>query len=165
MDQPMKPDLAGALRMGAAFAVGYVLGRSHRSRLAAGVGLAIVMRGVGGGGLPIGGGLTRSLTSGPLGKVAEEVAGTVSQAAAQAFNARVERMADALHERTSALQPPVDAGEPDAEEAGGEEPEVEDEEQDAEEAGSGQTSTSGRPARARQPQRQSPSGRRQQARG
>lgn len=89
----------GLMKIGAAVAVGYILGRTRKGRLlltAAGLGMAAR------GGLESRQG---RLLEGPLGSVGKEVAGQLQTAAGKALAARVDRLSDALEERTANLRP------------------------------------------------------------
>jgi hypothetical protein len=95
----------GLMKMGAALAAGYLVGRTRRGRLiltAAALGMAAR-----------GGMQSRQggLLEGPLGVVSREVASQVQAAAGQALTARVDRLSDSLKERTANLRPAEQAEE------------------------------------------------------
>jgi len=95
----------GLMKMGAALAAGYVLGRTGRGRLiltAAALGMAAK------GGM---GSRQGRLLEGPLGAVGKEVASQIQTAAGLALTARVDRLSDSLKERTANLRPAEQAEE------------------------------------------------------
>jgi hypothetical protein len=84
------------VKIGAAMAAGYLIGRTRKARLA----LALV-----GGALVAGRGLMGSgLGQSRLGGVLVEVLGDVERGAGRALTARAERFTDSLHERTLGLR-------------------------------------------------------------
>ena len=95
----------GLMRMGAALAAGYFLGRTRKGRLiltAAALGMAAK-----------GGVESRQgrLLESPLGSVGKEVAGQLQSAAGQVLTARMDRLSDTLKERSANLRPAEQATE------------------------------------------------------
>jgi hypothetical protein len=111
----------GGLKIAAAVAAGYLLGRTGKGRLVLVVATAVM---AGRGSLRSG-----DLLSGPLGTVAKEVLGQVEASAGKALNARV----DSLHERTSSLrasgQEAAEGQDPSNDEDGGDQDEAADSEE------------------------------------
>lgn len=189
MPEQGKLGSGGFLATGMAFAAGYMVGRTRKGKLAAGLALAVGARGLGGSlggnlggnlggksGLLLGG-VTKVLGN-AVGKALEEAAGSVKEAGRVALNSRLESVADSLRERTDAMQqrsgqspnggqaPRGQTQEPEGEEPEPEEPEAEEpvaeqpEEEEQEAEQPRAAKRSGPQVRRRPPSRQAQAGQR-----